>query len=160
MQHWLSQAIVVMNTNKLLIMDKFSQHQDSVSYLTEQSIFAWNLFMHKLLPLIRRLCFWSLCLFVGLSLLFVCLSVCDNITEKKNMNKLRWNFMELFMLVKGTKDWILVVIHITMLTAQLEIWPLLNKLQASFDKLVRIPLQLYRDQLFKFGRGGVSGSQC
>ena len=37
--------------------------------------------------------------------------------------------------VTGTSDYILVVILITMLTAQLGIRPLLNKLSANFDEI-------------------------
>ena len=43
-----------------------------------------------------------------------------------------------------------MVIQIIILTAPSEIKPLLNKIWADFDKIFKITLQLYREQLIKF----------
>ena len=59
-----------------------------------------------------------------------CLSV-SNITQNV-MNILR-NFMEESSVITETSDEILVVIQITKLTAQSEVWVLLNKLWVDFD---------------------------
>ena len=51
-------------------------------------------------------------------------------------------------MVKGASDKILVVIQITILTAQLQIRPLFNKLCAHFDEIFRTAL--CKQQLIKF----------
>ena len=62
------------------------------------------------------MCF-QLCLFVCL---FVCLSFCLSVsnTSQNVMNRLWWKFKEGSAVAKGTSDYILVAIRITMLTAQ------------------------------------------
>ena len=79
---------------------------------------------------------------------FACQSVCLFATLfKKFFNGLQWNFMKWSGVVKGTSYYILVVIEITMLTAQSEIHPLLHTLWADFDEIFRIALQWYKVQL-------------
>ena len=69
--------------------------------------------------------------------------------------------MKFFGIVQGGKRnklWDLVAIRITMLNVLSEIWPLVNKLWADFDKIVRIAVQWYKEQLIKIL--GWSGSSC
>ena len=67
---------------------------------------------------------------------FVCLAVSS--IAQNVMNRLWWNFMVESGMVKGTSDQILVVVWIIMLTAQLEIKPLLKKLWTDVDDFFRI----------------------
>ena len=95
---------------------------------------------------------------VMLLVALVCLSI-SNITQKviEGMQKAMWiekqkECKEKFYAAvwDGKKNaQILVVIHITMLIVQLEMWPLLNKLWVHFYEIFRIALQWYKQQLSK-----------
>ena len=75
---------------------------------------------------------------VGLPIfLSVCLFVCSTLLKKLQIT------MKFYGGIRGGKrhKWLdLVVIQITMLAAQSEIWPILNKLWMDFDEIFRIAL--------------------
>ena len=93
---------------------------------------------------------------------FVCLSVCDKYYSKC-YEQILHQFYGGSGVVKGTSEYIVVLIWITMLTAQLKIWSLLNRLWTDVDEIFRIALQWYTEELIKFLRRSESLcwlSQC